>query len=62
MEAFLQSYGLWILLAGVFLAMHWFGMRCGGGHRHGGPREDKRDPPDAATKRPAPSGHSGGCH
>jgi hypothetical protein len=62
MDAFLQSYGLWILLAGVFLAMHWFGMGCGGGRRHGGPRKEEGNPPDPVTKRPAPSGHSGGCH
>ena len=61
MEAFLQSYGLWILLAGVFFAMHWFGMGCGG-HRHAGPREDGPTPPDGTTKRPAQSDHSGGCH
>ncbi len=34
MVEFLQSYGLWIALAGVFVAMHWFGRGCcGGGHR-----------------------------
>lgn len=62
MEAFLQSYGFWILLAGVFLAMQWFGMGCGGGHRHGAPREDERDSREEAAKRPAHSGRSGGCH
>jgi hypothetical protein len=61
MDTFLQSYGLWILLAGVFVAMHWFGMGCGGGHRHGGSREDEREQSAGATKRPA-SRHSGGCH
>ncbi len=36
MIEFLQTYGLWIALAGVFFAMHRFGMGCGGGqHRHG---------------------------
>lgn len=40
MEAFLQTYGLWMLLAGVFLAMHWFGMGFGGGHGHGRSGED----------------------
>lgn len=34
MIEFVQSYGLWIALAGVFVAMHWFGRGCcGGGHR-----------------------------
>ena len=28
MVEFLQSYGLWIALGVVFLAMHWFGMCC----------------------------------
>lgn len=60
MDAFLQSYGLWILLGGVFLAMHWFGMGCGGGHRRGGPREEEGKPADGT--KPAPSGHSRGCH
>ncbi len=36
MLEFIQAYGLWIALAGVFVAMHWFGRGCcGGGHRHG---------------------------
>jgi hypothetical protein len=35
MIEFLQNYGLWIALAGVFFAMHRFGMGCcGGGHKH----------------------------
>jgi hypothetical protein len=33
MIEFVQNYGLWIALAGVFVAMHWFGMGCCGGHR-----------------------------
>ena len=28
-----SSYGLWIALIALFLAMHWFGIRCCG-HRH----------------------------
>jgi len=56
MEAFLQTYGLWILLAGVFLAMHWFGLECGGGHGHGRPRENAAGKPgeekQAATLKP----------
>jgi hypothetical protein len=59
MEAFLQSYGLWILLAGVFLAMHWFGMGCCGGHSRRRPREDAAGQP--SEKHVA--AHSGrGCH
>lgn len=34
MIEFVQTYGLWIALAGVFVAMHLFGRGCcGGGHR-----------------------------
>jgi hypothetical protein len=62
MEEFLRSYGVWILLAGIFFAMHRFGMGCGGGHRHGGGREEEPDKPGDAKKRPAHSGHTGGCH
>jgi hypothetical protein len=36
MIEFFVNHGLWFVLAGVFLAMHWFGMGCcGGRHRHG---------------------------
>lgn len=39
------SYGLWIVLAAVFLTMHWFGMSCcGGGHQHGTPPDRDRSP------------------
>lgn len=34
MIEFLQNYGLWIALAGVFVAMHRFGVGCGGGGHH----------------------------
>jgi hypothetical protein len=35
MIEFLVNHGLWFALAGVFLAMHWFGMGCcGARHRH----------------------------
>jgi hypothetical protein len=67
MDEFIRSYGLWILLAGVFLAMQWFGMGCGGGHRHRPPDRDDTAggtdaPENAATKRAAPTRGSGGCH
>lgn len=35
MIEFLQTYGLWIALAGVFFTMHRFGMGCCGGQKHG---------------------------
>lgn len=60
MEEFIRSYGLWILLAGVFVAMHWFGMGCGG-HRHGGGAEDtERD--RAGGEKAKSATRSGGCH
>lgn len=34
MIEFLHTYGLWIALAGVFFAMHRFGIGCCGGHQH----------------------------
>lgn len=51
------SYGLWIVLAALFLTMHWFGISCcGGAHEHRTSRrrrrrsfEDERDG-GAATK------------
>lgn len=61
MEEFLRTYGLWILVAGVFVAMHWFGMGCGAGHREH--REEDPEGRRERTKQPAPSGRpSGGCH
>lgn len=50
MEAFLQSYGLWILVAAVFVAMHWFGMGCSGGHEHGPQRRDEPARPGEEKK------------
>ncbi len=63
MEDFLGSYGIWILLGGIFVAMHWFGgMGCGGGHRHGGRSDEETDKSGEGKKRATQSGHSGGCH
>ena len=66
MGAFLQDYGLWIALGGVFIAMQWFGMGCCGGHRHR--RDDDRPGPSAegpakpqGTAGPA-SKTNGSCH
>jgi hypothetical protein len=58
-EEFVRSYGIWILLAGVFVAMHWFGMGCGGGHRHGSETDDAPAKPGEEKKRTT---RSGGCH
>jgi len=54
MEEFVRSYGPWILLAAVFVAMHWFGAGCGG-HRRGGeephgPGRQKDAPPPEGTR------------
>ncbi len=62
MEEFLRSYGVWILLAGVFFAMHWFGMGCGGGHRHDARRDDEPGKPGEEKKQVAQSRRTGGCH
>ncbi len=59
MEDFIRSYGIWILLAGVFIAMHWFGMGCGASHRRGSDAEDESEKPGEEKKRAA---RSGGCH
>ncbi len=41
------SYGLWSVLAAVFLTMHWFGTSCcGGGHEHRTPRGSRRPSED----------------
>ena len=59
MEEFIRSYGIWILLVAVFGAMHWFGMGCGGSHRHSSHADDEPSKPGEEKKR---AGHSGGCH
>ena len=41
MIEFLHNYGLWLVLAGVFVAMHWFGVGCCGGHHPKPPHRDK---------------------
>jgi hypothetical protein len=77
MDEFMRSYGLWIVLAVVFLAMHWFGAGCGSANRRerqapgaelAGQRDGEtdgadRDPARAATD-PEPRARSGGsrCH
>jgi len=63
MEELVSKYGIWILLGGIFLAMHWFGrIGCGGGHRRGGQSSEETDKSGAGKKRAPQSGHSGGCH
>lgn len=59
MEEFIRGYGIWILLAGIFLAMHWFGVGCGADHRHHTEGGDEPTKPGEAEKRPT---RSGGCH
>ena len=71
MEEFIRNYGLWILLGVVFIAMHGFGMGCGGGHSHGSkPAEgsEQADAPARAGEEKKPvttsrtTGRTGGCH
>ncbi len=66
MIGFVQDYGLWIVLASVFFAMHWFGMGCcGGGHRHRLARRDDALPDDNGKSEKAAeplSKSDGSCH
>jgi hypothetical protein len=43
MIEFVQSYGLWIALAGIFVAMHWFGKGCCGGAHRQTPKQAGQD-------------------
>ena len=49
MVEFLQNYWLWIVLAGVFFAMHRFGMGCCGTMHHRKLPEHDRLPHDENT-------------
>jgi len=51
MVEFLSGYGFLILLVVVFLAMHWFGMGCGTGHRHGSSADGARANPGEEKKQ-----------
>jgi hypothetical protein len=73
MAEFLSSYGLWILLAGIFVAMHMFGMGCCGGHGHpkGSRRKDEAGDesrrvatvsPGASPAEPVGTNRVGSCH
>lgn len=71
MAEFLSSYGLWIVLGGIFVAMHMFGMGCGGhgGHQHGSKREDEAGDEHVGHGAPTqtkagvtPTRRAGGCH
>ncbi len=67
MIEFLQTYGLWIALAGIFIIMNRFGMGCcGGGHQHEAPPRNNALP-EGPQKDGKLSGSSaqkpaGGCH
>ena len=58
MEEFIRSYGVWILLVAVFAAMHWFGVGCGGSHRHGSDADEEPSKPGEEKKRATRPG----CH
>ncbi len=72
MAAFLQTYGIWIALAGVMLLMHRFGFGCCGSHGHGADQQQKEDPKPPESKAIAggkpeptaatPPARGGGCH
>lgn len=71
MTEFFSNYGLWILLGGIFVAMHMFGMGCGGhgGHQHGSKQKGDAGEDHAGHGSPAPTKAgatpartTGGCH
>ncbi|HSD51410.1 MAG TPA: DUF2933 domain-containing protein [Candidatus Methylomirabilis sp.] len=71
MAEFFSNYGLWIVLGGVFVAMHMFGMGCGGhgGHPHGSKRKDGTEDEHGGHGTPAQTKAAdtqarerGGCH
>ncbi len=55
MAEFLSNYGLWIVLGGIFVAMHMFGMGCGGhgGRQYGSKQEDDARDEHAGHGAPA---------
>ncbi|MFB3819543.1 MAG: hypothetical protein ACE147_17935 [Candidatus Methylomirabilales bacterium] len=60
---FLSNYGLWILLAAIFVGMHVFGMGCCGGHQHGQRKKDAGgDSVAEPTAGSSARAKSGGCH
>jgi hypothetical protein len=60
---FLSSYGLWILLAAIFVGMHVFGMGCCGGHSHGERKKDRgADAVPEPAAGPGARAKGGGCH
>jgi hypothetical protein len=65
MIEFLQNYGLWIVLGGVFLVMHRFGMGCCGGHHQRPPQRDRALSGEVAKDEKtseASSGANRSCH
>ncbi len=73
MTEFLANYWVWILLGGIFVAMHMFGMGCcggHGGHQHGTREKDEGGDAHAGHGGPAPTkagatatpAGRGGCH
>jgi len=59
MEEFLRSYGIWILLAAIFVGMQWFGAGCCGRHRSGSGGDEAAARPSEEKK---PTVRQGGCH
>ncbi len=59
MTEFFSNYGLWIVLAGIFFAMHMFGMGCCGGH--GGHQHGDKQQGGTGDESGEPGGHSAGA-
>ena len=65
MIEFIQNYGIWIALLGVFVAMQWFGMGCCGGHRKKQAQRTEGVSGDGAKESKTPDAtqkSSGSCH
>ena len=66
MIEFAQNYGLWIALAGVFVAMHWFGMGCCGGRNRKKPGQSDKEVaggrPGSESASGTPPKSKGSCH
>jgi hypothetical protein len=59
---FLSNYGLWILLAAIFVGMHVFGMGCCGQQRRQPKKAGDTDPGPEPAAGSAARVKSGGCH
>jgi len=62
MIEFLQTWAPWILLAGVFAAMHWFGFGCCSTGRHRRETTEKAETASGDSKPGAKGDAAGKGH